>query len=233
MTKILFVCHGNICRSPMAEFVMKDMVKKAGLEQAFEIASAATSSEELGNPVYPPVRRLLAGHGIDCSGKSARRLNRGDYDRWDYIIGMDEENMVNMRRLFGGDSGNKLHTMLAYAGRPYDAVADPWYTRDFERTWRDVTEGCAGLLEQLTGTVLLDFSDCTGKNALYKELRKKMAWEDWYGENLDALYDILTGLPHKGRRFVFVMPAGADDAETAAYAGRIRQVFLDAGKEVV
>ena len=152
MIRVLFVCHGNICRSPMAEFVMKDMVKKAGLEHSFEIASAATSSEELGNPVYPPARRLLASHGIDCSGKTARRLNRGDYDRWDYIVGMDEENMVNMRRLFSGDPEGKLYNMMAFAGRPNAAVADPWYTRDFERTWRDVNEACAGFLKQLTET---------------------------------------------------------------------------------
>ena len=233
MKKILFVCHGNICRSPMAEFVMKDMVRRAGLEQEFEIASAATSAEELGNPVYPPVRRLLTAHGIDCSGKTARRLRQDDYDRWDIIIGMDEENMVNMRRLFGGDREGKLHNMLAFDGRPDEAVADPWYTRDFERTWQDVTAGCAGLLEQLTGTVLLDFSDCTGVKALYRELRKKMDWQDWYGGNLDALHDILTGLPHKGRRFVFTMPAESADGETADYAARIRQVFIDAGKEVL
>lgn len=233
MVKILFVCHGNICRSPMAEFVMKDMVRRAGLERAFEIASAATSSEELGNPVYPPVRRLLAAHGIDCSGKTARRLRQDDYDRWDLIIGMDEENMFNMRRLFSGDRAGKLHNMLEYAGRPNDPVADPWYTRDFERTWQDITDSCAGLLEQLTGTVLLDFSDCAGVKALYRELRKKMAWEDWYGENLDALYDILSGLPHKGHRFVFAMPADTADEETAACAARIKQVFSDAGKEVV
>ena len=146
MIKILFVCHGNICRSPMAELVMKDMVKKAGLESEYEIASAATSREELGNPVYPPVRKLLSAQGIDCSGKTARLLRREDYDRWDLIIGMDEENMVNMRRLFGGDRDGKLHNMMEFAGRPHAAVADPWFTRDFERTWRDISAACAGLL---------------------------------------------------------------------------------------
>ena len=149
MVKILFVCHGNICRSPMAEFVLKDMVKKAGREREFIIASAATSSEELGNPVYPPVRKLLTAHGIDCAGKTARQLRRDDYDRWDLIIGMDEENMFNMRRLFGGDRDGKLHNMMDYAGRPGAAVADPWYTRDFERTWRDVSAACEGLLESI------------------------------------------------------------------------------------
>ena len=149
MVKILFVCHGNICRSPMAEFVLKDMVKKAGRERAFTIASAATSSEELGNPVYPPVRRLLTAHGIDCAGKTARQLRRDDYDRWDLIIGMDGENMLNMRRLFGGDRDGKLRNMMDYAGRPGTAVADPWYTRDFERTWRDISAACEGLLKSM------------------------------------------------------------------------------------
>ena len=149
MKKILFVCHGNICRSPTAEFVMKDMVKRAGLEDEFEIASAATHDEELGNGVYPPAKALLRQHGIDCSAKRARLLVRADYDRYDLLIGMDEANLRNMRRLFGGDSGLKLHSMMEYAGRPNDSVADPWYTRDFQRTWDDITAACTGLLEKL------------------------------------------------------------------------------------
>lgn len=150
MTKILFVCHGNICRSPTAEFVLKDMVKKAGLESEFEIASAATDPDELGNPVYPPSRKLLERHGIDCSGKRARLLTGADYERYDLIIGMDEENMQRLYRRYRADPAGKFHNLMDYAGRPGQAVADPWYTRDFERTWRDVTEGCAGLLKQLT-----------------------------------------------------------------------------------
>ena len=149
MMKVLFVCHGNICRSPTAEFVMKDMVKKAGLEQSFEIASAATDRDELGNPVYPPSRKMLAAHGIDCSGKTARLLTREDYDKWDLIIGMDEENSYRMRRIFGGDPEGKLRNMMAYAGRPNEPVADPWYTRDFQRAWDDINAACRGLLEQL------------------------------------------------------------------------------------
>ena len=149
MTRILFVCHGNICRSPMAEFVMKDLAAKAGREAEFEIASAATSAEELGNPVYPPAARQLAAHGIDCAGKTARRLVRQDYDRYDLLIGMDGENMANMRRLFGGDVAGKLHLLLDYARRPGQQVADPWYTGDFEAAWRDVLAGCTGLLEAL------------------------------------------------------------------------------------
>src|SRR5699024_10885356 len=132
---------GNICRSPMAEFLMKELVRQAGQAEAFCIASAATSAEELGNPVYPPVRRKLAEHGIDCSGKTARQLTRRDYEDWDLLIGMDEENMAGMRRLFGGDPEGKLHRLLEYAGL-HQGVADPWYTRDFDAAWQDVTVGC-------------------------------------------------------------------------------------------
>lgn len=148
MTKILFVCHGNICRSPMAEFVMKDLVEKAGRAAEFEIASAATSSEEIGNPVYPPAQRKLAEHGINCAGKTARQLTRADYDRWDLLIGMDQANLRNMRRLFPEDTQHKLHLLLDYTNRP-GQVADPWYTGDFDATWQDVLEGCQGLLEQV------------------------------------------------------------------------------------
>ena len=148
MTKILFVCHGNICRSPMAEFVMKDLVKKAGLEARFHIESAATSTEEIGSPVYPPARRKLAEHGISCEGKRARRLTRTDYDQYDLLIGMDRANLRNMHRICGGDFAGKLHLLMDYTDRPGD-VADPWYTDDFETTWRDVLAGCQGLWEQL------------------------------------------------------------------------------------
>ena len=148
MTKILFVCHGNICRSPMAEFVMKDLVKKAGLESEFRIESAATSTEEIGNPVYPPARRKLAEHGVDCAGKTARQLKNEDYDQYDLLIGMDRANLRNMHRICGGDFDGKTHLLMEFTDRPGD-VADPWYTEDFESTWRDVLEGCIGLLEWL------------------------------------------------------------------------------------
>ncbi|WP_299966988.1 low molecular weight protein-tyrosine-phosphatase [uncultured Oscillibacter sp.] len=146
MTKILFVCHGNICRSPMAEFVMKDLVKKAGLESQFQIASAATSTEEIGNPVYPPARRKLAEHGISCAGKTARQLTKADYARNDLLIGMDRANIRNMNRICGGDPDGKIKLLLDYTDRPGD-VADPWYTGDFDATWRDVLDGCQGLLK--------------------------------------------------------------------------------------
>ena len=149
MIKVLFVCHGNICRSPMAEFVMKDMVRDAGLEEEIQIASAATSTEEIGNPVYPPVRRLLQQHGIDCAGHAARQLRRDDYNSWDFLVGMDHANIRNMNRICGGDPEGKIHLLLEYAGRPGEEVADPWYTRDFEATWRDVQAGCTGLLKQI------------------------------------------------------------------------------------
>ena len=148
MVKILMVCHGNICRSPMAEFVMKDLVEKAGLEWAFEIASAATSTEEIGHPVYPPARRKLAEHGIGCAGKTARQLRREDYEYYDYLIGMDGANLRNMRRICNGDPEGKISLLLDHTNRPAD-VADPWYTGDFEATWQDVLEGCRCLLEKL------------------------------------------------------------------------------------
>ena len=148
MTKILFVCHGNICRSPMAEFIMKDLVKKAGLEDQFQIASAATSTEEIGNPVYPPARRKLAEHGISCAGKTARQLTKADYAQYDLLIGMDRANIRNMNRICGGDPDGKIKLLLSYTDRPGD-VADPWYTGDFDATWRDVLEGCTGLLESI------------------------------------------------------------------------------------
>ena len=143
MIKILFVCHGNICRSPMAEFVLKDLVHKAGRSGEFEIASAAVSCEELGSPVYPPARRELAARGISCAGKTARRITRADLDYYDYIYYMDTENIRYLRRLFG-DKADKCRPLL---GRD---VADPWYTGDFSETWNDILTGCTRILEELT-----------------------------------------------------------------------------------
>ena len=146
MVKILFVCHGNICRSPMAEFVMTDMVQKRGLSSEFEIASAATSTEEIGNPVYPPARRKLAEHGISCAGKTARQITFADYEYYDHIIAMDRNNLRNLRYEIGEDVKNKITLLMSYTGTPHD-VADPWYTGDFEKTWRDVCEGCMALID--------------------------------------------------------------------------------------
>ena len=132
----------------MAEFVMKDMVKKAGLSDRFTISSAATSAEEIGNPVYPPARRILEKHGISCAGKVARQMLRQDYGKYDLLIGMDSRNLRNMHRICGGDPQDKLRMLLEYTDRPGD-VADPWYTGDFEAAWRDVNDGCRGLLTAL------------------------------------------------------------------------------------
>ncbi len=185
MTKLIFVCHGNICRSPMAEFVMKDLVKKAGLENEFHIESAATSTEEIGNPVYPPARRELDKHGLGCAGHAARQLRREDYGEFDLLVGMDQANIRNMRRICGGDPEGKIRLLMGFTDRQKgspakpgeavslgrgaarkrskfspqaetetsglcgDEVAGPWYTGDFETTWRDVLEGCQGLLNSV------------------------------------------------------------------------------------
>lgn len=148
MIKILFVCHGNICRSPMAEFVMKKLVADAGLTDKFGIESAATSTEEIGNPVYPPAKRKLAEHGIACAGKTARQMNAGDYQKFDLLIGMDSANIRNMNRICGGDPEDKIKLLLNYAGLNRD-VADPWYTGDFDATWDDIVSGCDGIIKQL------------------------------------------------------------------------------------
>ncbi len=149
MIRILFVCHGNICRSPMAEFVMKDLIRKKGLENRFEIASAATSREEIGNPVYPPAKRKLAQHGIGGEWHQARQMTRSDYDRYDYIIGMDRANIRNIDRITGGDPKGKISLLLDHTDRTGQEVSDPWYTGDFEETWQDVLEGCSCLLTEL------------------------------------------------------------------------------------
>ena len=149
MVKILFVCHGNICRSPMAEYRLRVLVREAGLQARITAASAATSAEELGNPVYPPARRKLAEHGIACAGHAARQLQRADYDRYDLLIAMDEENLAGMRRICGGDPAGKMRLLLSYTDTPR-AVADPWYTGDFEAAWQDIDRGCRALLAALT-----------------------------------------------------------------------------------
>ena len=150
MIKILFICHGNICRSPMCEFVMKDLAAKAGRADQFEIASAATSTEELGNPVHPGTRRELAKHGISCEGKRARQVTRADYDYYDMLICADSNNIRNLRRITGGDPDGKISLVLDHTSRPGRDVDDPWYSGDFESTWNDVSDGCAGLLRELT-----------------------------------------------------------------------------------
>lgn len=146
MIKILFICHGNICRSPMAEFVLKDMVHKRGLDDDFHIASAATSTEETGNPVHPGTRNKLRQYGISVDGKYAVTLRRSDYDKYDYIIGMEQYNVRNIMRIIGSDPEHKVHCLLDFTDQPGD-IADPWYTGNFDDTYDDIYKGCTAFLE--------------------------------------------------------------------------------------
>lgn len=152
MIKIMFVCHGNICRSPMAEFVFKDMVNKKGLSNEFYISSSATSSEELGNCVYPPVKEILKSKGIDTRGKYAIRLQKSDYEKYDMFIGMDSANIQNIHRIFGSDQKGKIKKMMDFTTLGGD-VADPWYTRDFQKTYDDIYRACTSLLEECLKTM--------------------------------------------------------------------------------
>ena len=152
MTKIMFVCHGNICRSPMAEIIFRDMLKKRGLEQKYIVASSATSTEEIwngvGNPVYPPAREELARHGLSCEGKRAVQVTRKDYDEYDLLICMDSNNVRNLARIIGGDPAGKVRKLMEYTSRGGD-VADPWYCGHFDVTYRDIHDGCEALLNSL------------------------------------------------------------------------------------
>ena len=149
MIRIMFVCHGNICRSPMAEFILRDMLIKEGLSGQVTVASSATSTEEIwkgvGNPVYPPAKRELALHGLSCEGKRAVQLTSADYNTYHLFIGMDAANIRNMHRILGGDPESKIRKLMDYAKG--GDVADPWYTGDFGITYRDIREGCLGLLD--------------------------------------------------------------------------------------
>ena len=148
MYRILFVCLGNICRSPMAEFIMKQMVEEQGIEENFYIESAATSREEEGNPIYPPAKRVLQKRGISCDQKRARKITKDDYDRFDFIVCMDSNNLRNLRSMFPNDNGKKISKLLDFAGVNRD-VADPWYTGDFSVTEQDVCLGCKALLDYI------------------------------------------------------------------------------------
>ena len=144
--KILFICHGNICRSAAAEVVLKEMAEKAGRHD-LEIASAAATREEIGNDIYPPMKKALAAAGYACAPHAARQTTRADYDRWDYLIGMDEENRWDMRRIYGGDPQGKISLLPDWAGKAGQEIDDPWYTRDFSGALREIEEGCRGLLK--------------------------------------------------------------------------------------
>ncbi len=178
MTKILFVCHGNICRSPMAEFVMKDLVKKARLETEFLIESAATSTEEIGNPVYPPARRKLAEHGISCAGKTSRQLTGTDYDQYDLLIGMDRANIRNMNRICGGDPEEKLHLLMEYAGRPQ------------KRTQRKLSEaGCVGRGEARKCSEFSPQAETEKSGLCFDEVA-----DPWYTDDFETTWqDVLVG----------------------------------------
>lgn len=153
MHKILFICHGNICRSPMAEFLLKDMVKKRGLAAEFEIASAATSREEIGNPVHYGTRNKLAQLGISVSGKHAVQVTKRDYEYYDLLLAMDSNNLRNLQRVLGTDTQGKIHLLLDYTERSGQSIADPWYTGDFDVTYDDIMQGLEGLLKYLGYTV--------------------------------------------------------------------------------
>ena len=150
LIRILFICHGNICRSPMAEFVFRQMAEQAGLAERFDVASAATTDEEIwngcGNPVYPPAVRKLREHGIDPSGKRARQMTKQDYEYYDYLLAAEQYNIQNMLRIVGGDPEHKIHRLLDYSKHPRD-IDDPWYSGDFETAYRDIVEGCEAFLE--------------------------------------------------------------------------------------
>ena len=149
MIRVLMVCLGNICRSPMAEFIFRDMVKRRGLEGKIVCASAGTSDEEHGNPVYPPAQRKLRSLGLDCRGKYARQMTRADYDAFDLLLGMESRNLNSMRRICGGDPKGKIHLLLEHSPAPRD-IADPWYTGDFDTACADILEGCGQWLDKLT-----------------------------------------------------------------------------------
>lgn len=154
MVRILFVCHGNICRSPMGEYILKDMVKKLGLEDRFYIASAAAHRDEIGSPVYPPARRKLGEMGISCRDKRAILMTRDDYNKYDLLLGADRYNIRDMTRISGGDPENKIRLVLDFTDRPRD-IADPWYTGDFDKTAEDLVAGCRGLIKYLRENKLI------------------------------------------------------------------------------
>lgn len=223
-TRILFVCLGNICRSPMAEFVMKDLVRKAGLERAFQIESAATSYEEIGNPVYPPARRELAAHGISCDGKTARHLEKRDYAEFDYLIGMETSNLRNMRRICGGDPEGKMHLLLDFAEHPGE-IDDPWYTGRFSEVYDQILEGCRGLLARC------------GESGGERLPVLVTAFEPFGGRETNASLEVLRTLPDRigGQPIQKRQLPVAFGKAAEAVRGSWSRIFLlgEAGRETV
>ena len=228
MTKILFICWGNICRSPSAEYLFRALVREEGREDDFVIASAGVSDEEEGHGVHPGMRRLLEARGIDCSAHRARQLVKADYEDFDLLICMDEMTIGRTRRFFGGDREKKIRNLLDFAGRIGEEIDDPWYTREFDRAMREIELGCRGLLEVLSDPMELDLRACADREAMYAVMRGKMHWQGWYGSNLDALWDILSSPEYEGRSFRVLVDEG--DGELASYARLVRETFREAGR---
>ena len=230
-TGILFVCWGNICRSPAAAYLFASLAREKGMESRFIVDSAGVSDEEEGNGVYPPMRRELEKKGIDCSAHRARRLREGDYDAFDLLVCMDELTIARTRRFFGGDPKNKVKNLLDFTGQKGAEIADPWYTREFGQAMDQIETGCAALLDALAGedVMTVDLSACRDREGIYAVLREKMDWKDWYGSNLDALWDVLTGLEHRGERFRLILPP--EEGEIASYAKLVRETFREAGAQ--
>ena len=228
MTRILFICWGNICRSPAAELVFMDLVRREGLVDKFSAASAGVSDEEEGNLIYPPMRRVLEARGLDCAGHCARMLRRGDYEAFDLLVCMDELTIGRTRRFFGSDPEGKVKNLLDYAGRAGEEIDDPWYTRDFEKAMGEIELGCSALLETLCDdTVVLDFSTCSNREELYDVLREGMSLPEYFGANLDALWDILTEPAYRIKRYRLILPP--EDDPMASYSNLVEKTFREAG----
>ena len=228
MTKILFICWGNICRSPAAALIFTDLARRAGRGDDYVAASAGVSDEEEGNGVYPPMRRLLEARGLDCAGHAARMLRRSDYADYDLLVCMDEVTIGRARRFFGGDPEGKVKNLLDYAGRPGEEIDDPWYTREFARATDEIETGCRALLASLGGVQTVDLSACRSRAELYAVLRERLDWEEWTGSNLDALWDVLTSPEYRDRRFRLLLPP--EDSEIGPYASVMRETFREAGR---
>ena len=227
MIKVLFICWGNICRSPAAELIFSDLVQREGLENEFMAASAGVSNEEEGNPIYPPMRHLLYERGLDCSSKQARKIRRSDYEDFDLLVCMDEVTIGRTCRFFDGDPDGKVKNLLDYAGRIGEEIDDPWYTRNFEKAMAEIELGCRAMLDVLSGVVILDLSSCSTRAELYSVLHEGMDCPDWCGSNLDALWDMLTEPRYQSKRYRLILPP--DESPVGSYARLVQETFREAG----